>query len=220
MIKVENVDYIYRNKKNSYKAVDNVSFIIEDGKFIILFGQSGSGKTTVLNMIGGLLKPTAGQVLFDDVEIYNLSNKDLCNFRRDNVGFIFQNYFLENCYTSAENVIVPLLLNKFKSISELKVRAASILKSVGLEGKENNRPTELSGGECQRVAIARALVNNPKYIIADEPTGNLDSINGLKIINLLKKQVSLGKTVIMVTHNELYKEYADVIISIKDGKIL
>lgn len=220
MIKIENVDHFYKNGNNRFQALHNINLEISDGKFIMLLGQSGSGKTTLLNILSGLLKPTKGNVFFDKINICDLKDKEISIFRSQNIGFVFQNYFLENCFSSLENVMVPLFLNRKLTNIERENKAIEMLDLVGLGKKIQNKPTELSGGECQRVSIARALANDPKIIIADEPTGNLDSVNGLNIIQILKKQVTNGKTVIMVTHNTEYACFADKVIYIKDGKIL
>jgi len=219
MISICNISHTY-NKKHGNNILKNISLEIPDGKFVILLGQSGSGKTTLLNIIAGLMKPTEGEVLSDGESIYNKSNDQLCEYRSRNVGFIFQNYFLENCYTAEENVIVPLLLNNSLNAKERKERAEKVLNDVNLGGKLASRPSELSGGECQRISVARALVNDPKMVIADEPTGNLDSVNGKMIVEILRAQTESGKTVLMVTHNEDYVKYADIVFRISDGEIV
>lgn len=206
-------------KKSSISPHICSSSEIPDGKFVMLLGQSGSGKTTLLNIIGGMMKPTSGEVFFNGESIYEKSLKELCKYRSKNIGFIFQNFFLENAYTARENVMVPLLLNRELNKADRESRIKGILDRVGLAEAINKKPTELSGGECQRVSIARALVNDPKLIIADEPTGNLDSVNGDSIINLLREQVENKKTVLLVTHNERYLSYADVVFRICDGVI-
>lgn len=218
MISICNVSHTYNRKVNQV-VLHDVSLEIPDGKFVILLGQSGSGKTTLLNIIAGLMKPTKGEVFWYKESIYDKTQNQLCEFRQNTVGFIFQNYFLENCYTASENVLVPLLLNKEMKNKERESRVLEVLGQVGLETKADCKPSELSGGECQRISIARALVNNPDIIIADEPTGNLDSVNGKNVIDILKKQTLLGKTVLMVTHNESYIQYADLVYRISDGVV-
>lgn len=218
MISVCDVCHTY-NPRNDQEVLHHISLDIPDGKFVMLLGQSGSGKTTLLNIIGGMMKPTSGIVLFNGKSVYEKGPKELCKYRSENIGFIFQNFFLENAYTARENVMVPLLLNRKIDRKERESRVTEILERVGLGEKRNKRPTELSGGESQRVSIARALVNDPKLIIADEPTGNLDSVNGDSILNLLHEQVENKKTVLLVTHNERYLSYADVVFRICDGVI-
>lgn len=218
MISICNVSHTY-NVKLGNEILKNISLEIPDGKFVILLGQSGSGKSTLLNIIAGLLQPTKGEVIYNGESLYQKNNDQLCEYRFRNVGFIFQNYFLENCYTAEENVIVPLILNNNMNTQECKARAEKLLGEVLLGDKSKCKPTELSGGECQRIAIARALANDPKIIIADEPTGNLDSANGKIIVEMLKSQTKSGKTVLMVTHNEDYVRYADIVYRIFDGEI-
>lgn len=219
MISVCNVCHTY-NQKTKQEILHDITVDIPESKFVILLGQSGSGKTTLLNIIAGLMKPTEGKVFFNNESMYNKSQDQLCDFRRINVGFIFQNFFLENSYTAGENVLVPLLLNKKMSNAERKLRVQEVLSLVGLVDRIDSRPYEMSGGECQRISIARAIANKPKIIIADEPTGNLDSVNGRMIVELLKQQTELGKTVLMVTHNESYVQYADVVLRIADGVLI
>lgn len=219
MISVRNVCHNYTADPEQ-EVLHHISIDIPDGKFVILLGQSGSGKTTLLNIIAGLMKPTSGEVLCDGVSLYEKNVQELCQYRSENIGFIFQNYFLENCYTAYENTMIPLLLHPQSDKAERDTLVRDMLRQVGLEGKENSKPTALSGGECQRVSIARALVNNPKLLIADEPTGNLDSVNGDKIMDLLHNEVKKQKTVLLVTHNERYLSYADIVFRIRDGELL
>lgn len=219
MISICNVSHTY-NKNAGNDILKNISLEIPDGKFVILLGQSGSGKTTLLNIIAGLMKPTKGEVISDGESLYKKNNDQLCEYRFKNVGFIFQNYFLENCYTAEENVVVPLLLNNKMTAKECRERAEKVLNEVRLGDKIKYKPSELSGGECQRISIARALANDPKIIIADEPTGNLDSVNGKMVVEMLKSQTESGKTVLMVTHNEDYVKYADIVYRILDGEII
>lgn len=218
MITICDVCHTYK-PHGDCEVLHHISLEIPDSKFVILLGQSGSGKTTLLNIIGGMMKPTSGRVLFHGESIYEKSPKELCEYRSENIGFIFQNFFLENAYTARENVMVPLLLNRGLRKADRESRIREMLERVGLAEAIDKRPTELSGGECQRVSIARALANDPKLIIADEPTGNLDSVNGDRIINLLREQVENKKTVLLVTHNEGYLSYADMVFRICDGVI-
>lgn len=220
MITLKGISHIYNSKDVKCKALTDVNIEIPTNKFIVISGQSGSGKTTLMNIIGSLMKPSSGEVMFDEKNIYEMNGKELSAFRRDNIGFIFQNFFLENAFTSLENIYIPLFLNEKLNESERKQRAVELLTLMGLEEKQYNLPTQLSGGECQRVAIARALANNPQYLIADEPTGNLDSKNGEKIISILRQQIEHGRTVILVTHNKSYIQKNDVVFEISDGKVI
>lgn len=213
------VKHEYCGKGINCLAVRQADMTIPDGKFVILWGQSGSGKTTLLNIIGGIMKPTSGRVVVDNQDVYALNDKDLSKFRQNTVGFVFQNYFLDESFTAIENVLIPLFLDSTLTSNARIDRAIDLLKSVNLGERLNHRPPQLSGGECQRIAIARALANNPKYIIADEPTGNLDMRNGDCIVEILRNQVKNGKTVIMVTHNRNYLHNADIVYEIQDGVV-
>lgn len=213
------VKHEYCGKGINCLAVRQADMTIPDGKFVILWGQSGSGKTTLLNIIGGIMKPTSGRVVVDNQDVYALNDKDLSKFRQNTVGFVFQNYFLDESFTAIENVLIPLFLDSTLTSNARIDRTIDLLKSVNLGERLNHRPPQLSGGECQRIAIARALANNPKYIIADEPTGNLDMRNGDCIVEILRNQVKNGKTVIMVTHNRNYLHNADIVYEIQDGVV-
>lgn len=219
MIELIDVKHEYCGKGINCLAVRQADMTIPDGKFVILWGQSGSGKTTLLNIIGGIMKPTSGRVVVDNQDVYALNDKDLSKFRQNTVGFVFQNYFLDESFTAIENVLIPLFLDSTLTSNARIDRTIDLLKSVNLGERLNHRPPQLSGGECQRIAIARALANNPKYIIADEPTGNLDMRNGDCIVEILRNQVKNGKTVIMVTHNRNYLHNADIVYEIQDGVV-
>ncbi len=219
MINVVNVSHRYKNGDGN-EVLHDLSFSIEDGKFVVLLGQSGSGKTTLLNIVAGLMKPSKGKVLFDGNDIYTLKPDELCKFRASNIGFVFQNYFLEKSFTAGENVLIPLLLRDDLNKEERCKKVSEVLDKVGIGEKKDMRVSELSGGECQRVSIARAVVNEPGILIADEPTGNLDSKNGDLVIKMLKSLTEEGTTVLMVTHNENYAEYADLVLRICDGNII
>ncbi len=214
MITIKNVTKIYNDKT---KALDNVSCVL-DSNFISIIGKSGSGKSTLLNLIGGIDDITEGEIIIDDYNISNLSSDELAEYRNKNIGFIFQSFYLDNCYTVIENVMIPLIINGVNKKDRYE-SARKILDKLGILNLKDKLTTEISGGEAQRVAIARALVNNPKIILADEPTGNLDSKNGEIVINLLK-EISKDRMVIMVTHNNDYAKYGDKIITISDGKII
>ena len=209
MIKLNNISKSYDNKL----VLDNISLQINQGDFIAIVGKSGSGKTTLLNILGGLI-PFMGEYYFENESIGILNDKS--RFRRDNIGYIFQRFYLDNSYSIYENVEVPLIIKKEKDYKEIIL---NILDYVGLSDI-NKSVGKLSGGEAQRVAIARALVTNPKVILADEPTGSLDEYNKKNIMELFKKLNNDGKTIILVTHDLDDASYANRIIEIKDGKIV
>lgn len=220
LIKLENVQKIYRLGKVELTVLKGISLEINPGSFVSILGPSGSGKSTLLNMIGFLDIPTKGKVFLEGEDTSQFSDDRLADIRGKKIGFIFQQFNLLPNLNSLENVMIPML---FQGVSEnkRKERAEFLLHSVGLEKRILHRPGELSGGEQQRIAVARSLSNNPKIIIADEPTGNLDSITGKKImeilINLHKKE---GKTIIVVTHDPNIAEYSENVINIKDGQIV
>jgi len=214
MITVKNVTKIYEDKT---KALDDVS-VVFDSSFISIIGQSGSGKSTLLNLIGGIDTVTSGEIIIDDFNIANLSSDELAEYRNKHIGFIFQSFYLDSNYTVIENVMIPLIIGRVNKNDRIKM-AEEALKKLGIYELRNKLTTDISGGEAQRVAIARAIVNNPKVILADEPTGNLDSKNGEIVMNLLK-EISKDRMVIMVTHNPEYTKYSDRVITISDGKIV
>lgn len=219
MIRLENVCKQYGEKETLFYAIKDVNLEIETSKMTVIIGQSGSGKTTLLNLIGAIDSLTSGNIYIDDKNINNLSQKELCEFRNKNIGYIFQSFFLDLDYTVLENVVMPLVIAGV-SKKEREERAKEIIDRLGLLGKINQKAKNLSGGERQRVSIARALVSNPKIILADEPTGALDETNGDDVINILKSLTKNNITVILVTHNLKYTNYADKVVTIKDGKIL
>lgn len=210
----------FKNVKKEYtgeikvKAVDDCSFEIEKGELVVILGQSGAGKTTILNMLGGMDNPTSGKIIVDGERIDKLNNKKLILYRRNDIGFVFQFYNLVANLTTLENV--ELACQLCKDAFEPK----EILKSVGLEKRMNNFPSQLSGGEQQRVAIARAIAKNPKLLLCDEPTGALDSKTGQKIIELLLDTCkNMNMTTILITHNSSIAEIADKVITIKNGTV-
>lgn len=205
--------------KNGYRALDGVSLDIAEGEFVAITGKSGSGKSTLLNVIGTLDSLTSGQVKIDDYDISALSGKKLANFRNKMIGFIFQNFYLEPGYSVFHNVEMPLVLAVRTDSKKNKPLVEAALHEVGLLEKINSKARNLSGGEQQRVAIARAIINDPKYIFADEPCGNLDTANSSRIMNILIRLNSLGKTVVMVTHDESDALKAKRIITLSDGRI-
>ena len=200
------------------KALDGVSLEIEEGEFVAIVGASGSGKSTLLNMIGGLDIPTSGSVLVKGKKIGQLNEEELTVFRRRNIGFVFQNYNLLNSLTVYENIMIPLkLIGENKKVIDEKVH--QITKELDIESLLNKYPHECSGGQQQRVAIARALIGNPKIIIADEPTGNLDSQNSHEILSIFKKMNENHITIVMVSHDPLIASYSSRLLYLKDGKI-
>lgn len=195
-------------------AVDNCSFEIEEGEFVVILGQSGAGKTTILNMLGGMDIPSKGKIIVDGKRVDKFSNKELIEYRRHDIGFVFQFYNLIANLTTIENI--ELACQLCKDALEPKV----ILKLVGLDHRMKNFPSQLSGGEQQRVAIARAIAKNPKLLLCDEPTGALDSETGKKIIDLLIKNCkNIGMTTVVITHNSSISEVADKVITIKNGTV-
>ena len=205
---------------HTINALDSVDCTIESGEFVSILGVSGSGKSTLLHLIGGLERPSTGQILVDGKELGNLNNNDLAAYRNQKVGFVFQQYNLIPTLTALENVALPLTLASV-NYSERIRRASTALKSVGLAERIAHRPNELSGGELQRVAIARAIVNEPNIILADEPTGNLDSITGQGIVELLSNlNVQRGVSVIVATHAIEIASHTSRKIRLADGKII
>ena len=219
MISVKNISKKFGRGTNLLSALDDVSFNVEDGEFVVILGQSGSGKSTILNLIGCIDSPTSGTILVDGVDVTKMSAKQLCEYRNKNIGFVFQSFYLEPAYSVTDNILLPLTIAGAKrQIKDAK--AKELLEKLNLTDKANAKTSTLSGGQKQRVAIARALVNDPKIILADEPTGNLDSVSGAEVIEILKEICKSGKTVVMVTHNEEQASVADHIIRLKDGKII
>ncbi|WP_350344635.1 ABC transporter ATP-binding protein [Proteinivorax tanatarense] len=218
-IKAENISKKYVMGSTDVFALRNVSVEVGEGDFTCLLGPSGSGKSTLLYLLGGLDLPSKGKVVIGQDEISNFSQNELNFFRRKNVGFIFQSFNLLSHYNALENVEIPLFFARW-SKKERREKAAEMLKLVGLGERMKHKPSELSGGQQQRVSIARALIADPDIILADEPTGNLDSKTGKEIIDLLvKMSAEYNKTVIMATHDIEIAEYADNIITLKDGVI-
>lgn len=214
-IELKEISKIYNN---SVVAVDNVSLTVNQGEFIAVMGQSGSGKSTLLQIAGLLDTCTSGQVIINGNDISTLDKNALADVRMENLGFVFQAFHLNAHLKLYENVMVPMLINdKFTSMNDMKEQAMQLIDSVGLTNRKEHHPFELSGGEQQRVAIARALANDPDFILADEPTGNLDSKNELMVFEELKKLCYLGKGVLVVSHNDAVIDFADKIYTMKDG---
>ena len=220
VLQIENLNKTYMLGKSSVNALTDLSLTVTQGEFIAIMGPSGSGKTTLLNVIGCIDKPTSGKVLLDNVDVGNTPDNKLYKVRRDKMGFVFQSFNLLPYLNARENVELPME-GKIKSREQRKKRASELLKVVGLSGRENHRPQRLSQGEQQRVAIARALANDPAIILADEPTGNLDSQNKQEIIKLLANlNLTQGTTIIMVTHDSQVAKHTERMLLLKDGKIL
>ena len=218
ILKVENLSKKYGKGESEVIAVDNVSFSVEKGEFLAIVGSSGSGKSTLLHLLGGVDRPTSGKVYVDGKDIYSLSDDNLAIFRRRQVGIIYQFYNLIPILNVEENITLPCDLDGNK-VDEKRLN--ELLKSLGLENRRKHLPNELSGGQQQRVSIGRALINNPAIILADEPTGNLDSKASEEIVELLKlTNKKYKQTIIMITHNLEIANEADRVLTIEDGKIV
>lgn len=217
ILQASNLTKIYGSDENEVHALDGINFSVEKGEFVAIVGTSGSGKSTLLHMLGGLDRPTGGSVEVDGKEIFSLKDEELTIFRRRKIGFVFQNYNLVPVLNVYENIVLPVQLDgKTPDASYID----SIIETLGLERKLENLPNNLSGGQQQRVAIARALASKPAIILADEPTGNLDSKTSQDVLGLLKvTSQKYGQTIVMITHNEEIAQLADRIIRIEDGKI-
>ncbi|WP_040193158.1 ABC transporter ATP-binding protein [Clostridium culturomicium] len=217
ILKVENLRKVYGKGDSEVRALDGVSFTVNKGEFIAIIGASGSGKSTLLHLMGGLDRPTSGKVIINDMDIYNQNETSLSIFRRRNIGFIFQFFNLMPILNVEENISLPALLDNEKVD---KKYLDEIIKLIGLEDRKKHIPSELSGGQQQRVSIARALINKPSIVLADEPTGNLDSKNSKEVIELLKTTAKrYNQTLILITHDSRIAEQADRIITLSDGKI-
>ncbi len=218
ILKVENLSKIYGKGDTKVIALNNISFEVEEGEFLAIIGPSGSGKSTLLHTVAGLGRPTSGNVYFYGKNMYEMNKKDLTILRRQKIGIIYQFYNLIPTLNVEENITLPIELDK-KKID--KVKLEEIMKFLGIDNRRKHLPNELSGGEQQKVAIGRALMINPNIILADEPTGNLDSKSSNEIIQLLKKaNKEYNQTIIMITHNLEIAKLADRIIQIEDGKII
>lgn len=218
ILKVENLTKIYGKDSTKVVALDHVSFSVEKGEFVAIVGASGSGKSTLLHLIGGVDRPTSGKVFIDGKDIFNFNDDKLAIFRRRQVGLIYQFYNLIPILNVEENITLPLSLDN-REIDKEKLN--EMLKLLGLQNRRLHLPNELSGGQQQRTSIGRALITNPTIILADEPTGNLDSKSSDEIVALLKKSnKELNQTIIMITHNMKIAKVADRIIKIEDGKII
>ena len=218
ILKANNLIKIYGKDENMVSALNDVSLEIEEGEFVAIVGTSGSGKSTLLNMLGGLDTMTRGEVYINGKKINDMNDEELTIFRRRNIGFIFQNYNLVPILNVYENIVLPIELDGVKIDTEY---VDSIIEILGLKDKITNMPNNLSGGQQQRVAIARALATKPAIILADEPTGNLDSKTSMDVIGLLKMTSNkFNQTIVMITHNEEIAQLADRVIRIEDGRIV
>ena len=217
ILRVENLTKMYGRGENEVRALDDVSFSVNKGEFIAVIGPSGSGKSTLLHILGGVDRPTSGRVLMDGKDVYAQNEEQLAIFRRRQVGLIYQFYNLIPVLNVTENITLPVLMDGQRVNRD---RLSELITTLGLTGRENHLPNQLSGGQQQRVSIGRALMNAPAVVLADEPTGNLDSKNSKEIVNLLKiSNEKYGQTLIVITHDESIALQADRIISIDDGKI-
>lgn len=217
ILKVEGLYKTYGKGETAVEALKNINFTVAEGEFVAIVGPSGSGKSTLLHLIGGVDKPTKGKVILDGIDIYRLKEKQLSILRRRKIGFVFQFYNLIPVLTAEENILMPLLLDGKKEDSNY---INEIIEILGLKDRMNHLPSQLSGGQQQRVSIGRALANKPSIILADEPTGNLDSKNSKEIIELLKYSVKkYHQTLIVITHDLNIASMADRVIGIKDGEI-
>lgn len=218
ILSVRNLSKVYGDSNNQVIALDNVSFDVEAGEFIAIIGASGSGKSTLLHQIGGVDHPTSGQVIINNTDIYTLNENKLAIFRRNEIGLIYQFYNLIPVLNVKENITLPLQLAHQKID---KTRFINLIEQLGLSNRLDHLPNQLSGGQQQRVSIARALINQPSIVLADEPTGNLDSKNSDEIINLLKEaNEQYHQTIIIITHDENIAKLAQRVITIKDGQII
>lgn len=218
ILKIENLKKVYGKGEAEVIAVNDVSFEVEEGEFVAIIGPSGSGKTTILHMIAGLEKPTAGKIYFYGKDMYEMNKRDLTILRRQKIGIIYQFYNLISTLNVEENITLPIELDKKKVNRE---KLDEIIKFLNIDNRKKHLPNEISGGQQQKVAIGRALIIDPNIILADEPTGNLDSNSSEEIIQLFKKiNKEYHQTIIMITHNLEIAKQADKIIQIKDGKII
>ena len=218
ILRVENLTKVYGSGNNKVVALDNVSFSVEKGEFVSIVGASGSGKSTLLHLLGGVDRPTSGKVLINDTDIFKMNDDELAIFRRRQVGLIYQFYNLIPILNVKENITLPLELDS-KKVSDEEVD--NLIKMLGLDRRSKHLPNELSGGQQQRTSIGRALITRPAIVLADEPTGNLDTKASEEIVSLLKKSnKEMKQTIIMITHNLELAKVADRIIEIEDGRIV
>lgn len=216
MIKINNLRKVYRTEEVETVALNNMSIHVKEHEFVAIMGPSGCGKSTLLNILGMLDEPNSGSYMFNGIEVSKFNENKRCDIRKANIGFVFQNFNLIDELTVFENIELPLEYNGIKS-AERKKMVENALKSVQMTHRKKHFPSQLSGGQQQRVAVARALVNTPKLILADEPTGNLDSQNGIEVMELLTSLNEKGTTIVMVTHSEHDARYSHRIVNMLDG---
>ncbi len=219
MIELKDLSKIYRTDTVETTALNKINLKIQKGSFVAIKGPSGCGKTTLLNILGLMDRPSTGEVLLEGIAAGNMNEKERNRMRRSKIGFLFQKFNLIASLTVFENVELPLLYQKVDSATR-KSKVTALLKQLGLEGRMNHYPHQLSGGQQQRVGLARCVINDPELILADEPTGNLDSKHGEEVMQLLCDLHQDGRTIVMVTHNDSYASYASEIISLSDGEIV
>ncbi len=220
LIEVKNAIKTYKMGDESFNALNDVSLSIEKGEFVAIMGASGSGKSTFMNMLGCLDKPNSGSYLLDGIDVLSLNHNELAKIRNLKMGFVFQGFNLISRTTALDNVQLPMIYKGIEEEERIK-RAHEVLKIVGLEGRENHMPNQISGGQQQRVAIARAIANDPPLILADEPTGNLDTKTSIEVMDLfVKMNEEMGKTIVLVTHEEDIAGFCKRIVRFKDGQII
>lgn len=217
-IEINNLKKVYVSDADRVEALRGVDLTVTEGTFLGVMGQSGSGKSTFLSILGGLCHPSSGSVRVDDIDLYTLSGERLADFRREYLGFVFQSFNLVPFLTALENVMLPLAVKRMPN-AQKRQRAKEVLARVGLAQRETHLPTQLSGGEQERVAIARALVNRPPLLLADEPTGSLDSATSHEIMSLLRELNREGQTIVMVTHNPENREWFHRTVVLRDGRV-
>ncbi len=218
LVRISHVRKVYESESEPVVALRDVSLEVEQGRFVTLMGPSGCGKSTLLHIIGAMDRPTEGEAWLKDSPIHSLSEEELTRIRRTQVGFVFQFFYLLPTLSVEENVALPLLLANGRQVDHARVR--SLIETVGLSHRRNAMPTQLSGGELQRAALARAVVHDPPLVVADEPTGNLDSDNGRVILELLQQLSGNGTTVVMATHSDAAAAYADQTLLLRDGGLV
>lgn len=218
-LKLENICKVYNSKTEKVIALNQINYQFETGKFYAIMGHSGSGKSTLISILGLIDRPSSGKYYLNGEDVFKLDDYKLSKLRNKEIGFIFQNFYLDEHLKAYENVMIPMIINENIPKDERKNRAITLLKKLNLEKRINHFPKEMSGGEQQRVAIARALANEPNIILADEPTGNLDKKNELMVFEELKNLSLAGKLVIVVSHSDEIKNYADIILELKDGEL-
>ncbi|MDX2445943.1 MAG: ABC transporter ATP-binding protein [Desulfobacterales bacterium] len=218
-IRAENLSKQYGSGDAAVMAIHNIDFTVEAGEFVSIMGESGAGKSTVLSIVGAMNPPSSGKFVVDEIDVYHLGSEKRTDFRREFIGFVFQSFHLVPYLTVVENVMLPLTIIK-ASKKRKRVLAEAALNQVGLTGKEQRLPSQISGGEKERVAIARAIVNDPPVLLADEPTGNLDSTTTHEIMGLLQRLNQEGTTILMVTHSQDCAAYAERILRVSDGRLI